>query len=795
MAKAPSRDERNSTTSFTLEVPPAWGQEGVSEPHPSTLQMVKEGDPLPALQLMKGEKGWQFIARGSFSVLQAFALAVASLESSLPGVSVCIASPVEAPAPVPELQLPKPDLEAAGEASVAKGATGRSSDKSSTPIGAIKRALSSARKSPRSDQVLPGNASGDWQEAAKLEETPSRKVNPPPSLIIPKREPNSPPKEKTPVKAHAPARRASIQVVKEATREMATTVYKNPHVVRMCLLLVLLSFLLDLYPAVPQYNTAFAAASLWASTHVDNNKALAKRSFYYIFSVVALMTVFFDLNFMTSPEQAFNIMELKNPLGLAGADAAEKNERMFAMATTLMCIQLLVKVLAWQSLLATSPQGRKALTLVWRRLKLFLPMWGEPRRLTKDVYNRIVALFWLHIIAAGFLVGIAGITGFGFDWAPQFASGQGAGASLSVLCLLKFFSLCFVCMALFRNMDVALTLNVFGCLVCAQKWHSTREIRRKKKHGVAYPKVLLEWDYILWCSYLKLFDLCIGLWVWVALGWSWDPVREFSERWNVQVLLTVVTCIMFVTDIWSVFLGIAVCMQISQYLLRKGKRRERGEEGEYDGDVEIAEDGTRKGGSKNRDTDDSESQSEENTDSDVDSDAENIWKEGKDDVTAPMPHSTHPYFGKQPLGHVDISARSDASGDSYAAEALPLVKGFTIRPDTFRAQWDTLPMAGSFRCRVQALPSIMDVTSHLQRRNIFVVASGVVNTQIKFYACAKCLHSPGDEGVLFMLEMVLERDMYELTVSFRSHSKELTPRFVKHLRLKDCMGDYQAISS
>lgn len=45
--------------------------------------------------------------------------------------------------------------------------------------------------------------------------------------------------------------------------------------------------------------------------------------------------------------------------------------------------------------------------------------------------------------------------------------------------------------ALFRNMDLALCLNVFGCLACFQGWHEAREERRRARHGVTYPKVRL----------------------------------------------------------------------------------------------------------------------------------------------------------------------------------------------------------------------------------------------------------------------------------------------------------------
>eukprot|EP00953_Heterococcus_sp_UTEX-ZZ885_P004440 2907-Heterococcus_DN1.PRE.3 len=127
-----------------------------------------------------------------------------------------------------------------------------------------------------------------------------------------------------------------------------------------------------------------------------------------------------------------------------------------------------------QAILATSDEGVHALSLFWRRFKLFLPIWGEPRRLTKEVrvhfmciasrlellsstslaiqatlavrwdaqrtyttvYNRIIAVAWIHLLCAVACVALAAITGLAFDWAPQFAA-AGVGCPLSLLLFFK----------------------------------------------------------------------------------------------------------------------------------------------------------------------------------------------------------------------------------------------------------------------------------------------------------------------------------------------------------------------
>lgn len=66
------------------------------------------------------------------------------------------------------------------------------------------------------------------------------------------------------------------------------------------------------------------------------------------------------------------------------------------VATVGMSLLIIVKFFTWQGLLATSPEGSVALSLFWRRAKLFLPIWGEPRNLTQEV-SRVWIRFWAGV--------------------------------------------------------------------------------------------------------------------------------------------------------------------------------------------------------------------------------------------------------------------------------------------------------------------------------------------------------------------------------------------------------------
>ncbi|CAM9584892.1 unnamed protein product, partial [Ectocarpus sp. 8 AP-2014] len=369
-------------------------------------------------------------------------------------------------------------------------------------------------------------------------------------------------------------RRMSVQV---AAAVIVDKVYRNTYVCNLCLLTLAVSFMADLYPGAPSHNVPISTALLWACSNVDGVRALRRRSFAYALSTAVLVSLFMDVDFLASDLKAYALSQLEEEDDDLQRVIVERNMHTFGRIVVGIAAGL--KALSWQGLLATFPQGAHALNLLWRRFKLFLPVWGSPRKLTKEVYNRVVALAWLHLLAAMALAVMAGVAGMGFEWAPQFASSQGAGIPLAAICFLKArhegrgraLTDLLVSAALFRNMDLALCLNVFGCLACFQGWHQAREERRRARHGVTYPKVVLEWDYIMLCGYVKIFDLLVGLWLWVGLGWSWSEDRDYSERHSIRMLLVAITTVQTLTDVWSVFLGITVSLLVSQYLLRKEK--------------------------------------------------------------------------------------------------------------------------------------------------------------------------------------------------------------------------------
>lgn len=77
-------------------------------------------------------------------------------------------------------------------------------------------------------------------------------------------------------------------------------VYRNTYVCNLCLLTLAVSFTADLYPGAPSHNVPMSAALLWACSNVDGVRALRRRSFAYALSVVVLVSLFMDIDFLAS---------------------------------------------------------------------------------------------------------------------------------------------------------------------------------------------------------------------------------------------------------------------------------------------------------------------------------------------------------------------------------------------------------------------------------------------------------------------------------------------------------------
>lgn len=77
-------------------------------------------------------------------------------------------------------------------------------------------------------------------------------------------------------------------------------VYRNTYVCNMCLLMLTVSFVADLYPGVPSYNAPLSAGLLWASCNVDAVRALRRRSLSYMLSTLVLLSLITDAGRLVS---------------------------------------------------------------------------------------------------------------------------------------------------------------------------------------------------------------------------------------------------------------------------------------------------------------------------------------------------------------------------------------------------------------------------------------------------------------------------------------------------------------
>ena len=121
--------------------------------------------------------------------------------------------------------------------------------------------------------------------------------------------------------------------------------------------------------------------------------------------------------------------------------------------------------------------------------------------------------------------------------------------------------------------------------------------------------------------------------------------------------------------------------------------------------------------------------------------------------------------------------------------------------------WDSLDVAGTYKCQVQYAPTLTKIVDHLESSCFFVIATGERNNTTKVYACANGFpksHPSNDpslpipENVTFLMEMLLakEEENNILTVSFKSDEDvSYIPSFVKQLKFASIVGTYEPITN
>ena len=179
-----------------------------------------------------------------------------------------------------------------------------------------------------------------------------------------------------------------------------------------------------------------------------------------------------------------------------------------------------------------------------------LPACGKLQRSdTKgEIFARIIAQLWLHLVCAFFLIIIGVISVSTYSWAPQFYRAS-TGMSLLVMIFFKGITCSIVVACIYRNVDTAACmLPFYSC------WYSNYE-----------PMIIYENAWLRGITYSKLLDFLVGIWTWFAYS-NANSIVGRPRTPTIDFLMTWLFFVLFLLDIWSLLLAADLSMIVKSWL-------------------------------------------------------------------------------------------------------------------------------------------------------------------------------------------------------------------------------------
>jgi len=577
----------------------------------------------------------------------------------------------------------------------------------------------------------------------------------------------------------------------------------------------------ELYPSMPRYNVSLAFFSLFLH-HSHGSIAVrgenrgpqtaapvvpprSAKSFYASYGLVTLLSIFTDLDWLVSNTRPVPLDKANNFNPYKPQGALSK------LAGLALGFNILFKLGMVWSITSGSREGFGMLKkFVVKPLKFFLPTLGMPRTLKKDIAKRLIAIGWIELVCAlGMLIlSFVAMTAMGSH--PHFIN-DSAGIPLTYIMLLKAVSSLFVFGSVLRNTDMGDFFKEFGCLSLGCKsWYKQRKKRLREKRGFSAPKVLVDEDYISSVRGTKLFDMAMGLWVWIGLGHAISFGGGRASK-GVRVITGLAVTCQVLSDILVVLLLVVVGWYVRIVDSRRRRRRRMQTVG---GDEE---------GGGDLSTSDEESDASSESSSDEEEDEDDEYGEGGDaEQWVEAGGGGGGEYGGDEYGYYDENGTyryydegaaeqgQEGSGTGYYSAAATyrgqmgqevvggegagggrggggfLDRAVACTPQEFSQEWDELHVGGEFACRTSNVPLMVEIMEHLAANDFFVIASGIVEEgTMKFFVLGQA------QGIRCYIEMSFDTAESVLSVVLKSRSAGFVSAVVKQLRLGALFGDFE----
>lgn len=307
------------------------------------------------------------------------------------------------------------------------------------------------------------------------------------------------------------------------------------------------------------------------------------------YNTLIILTVAASVEFKMFPMKSVRaqlIIALTTLLSVAVDIFQLVNETCTALIITTIVSVIFFKALLLNAFLRNTHGAVRTRKYLDRRFRLFIIPLYEPRRIMRDVRGRIIAIGWMHLVAALLYFTLFMVLLLYLDYSAFYLDPTST-FSLPTFLAFKTLTSLILLVGVLYDTDIRLCLWHFGCLGC---WidYIRKYIRRKRIELHGFPLMFsFSNARFLILSLLKILDFLWGMYGWTLVGYAFGAKFK-SLNTNLQILYGLVSFALVVFDLWVLFLLLGV-----RWLLRRRKIIQQiGQQPESD-DSEIEEFGLR----------------------------------------------------------------------------------------------------------------------------------------------------------------------------------------------------------
>lgn len=520
----------------------------------------------------------------------------------------------------------------------------------------------------------------------------------------------------------------------------------------VALMLLVFSMLSETMVPAPRYNFPIGAVLI----------SLPYKSFRGRYVMTGLgFTVLTDLYWLLRPPET--------SFGATFGSKAVAVSRLSLACCVMLKIWLIFSVYFYLHTDFSTNEDKAPTGKYWKRYKYFFPRQTLPRRqnLSYEVIMRIVAVLWIHCVCGTMflLLGLIGMAAFSNSL--HFIDST-FGMRLHIAMLLKALTTFSTLMAASSNIQLKGCLGLYGCF-------DSRQTTRK-------PLVKYTKSWTTRVGRFKAADTVAGVYLMLVLFSAAHRTNFYS--FGQALFLTLTQAIALIVDLWSTLLLLVIyrCARSLHAIFQTSN----------DADIDVYMPEQLEHIYENEESSSEESSSDDDSSSSNDSSSSDEEAKEVDIQVAVNYNDWHRQFDEYGRPYLVNPETGETSWDWDVEHDVPIAStvlssDIYLTNEEFNALWEETNTVGDFQCHVGVIPSTQDLQQHLENGLFWVVSEFSDDDYLTVYFYA----TMADNSSHFLAEFVFDYYHMTLHVVFKSENDQHAKEYVKLLRLKDIIGQYQ----